>query len=89
MNKEAVYYRKTEVKKFKNFKEGDLVCEVCYGWGYFYDCFDNKVSQCYHCRGKGKLDWITNVTGVVNNNWTGSTCGSSFNSSSGGALYVK
>jgi len=65
MNKEPVYYRKTEIKDFKDFKDGDYVCEVCNGWGYFYDCEDNKVSQCYHCKGKGKLDWITNVTGVA------------------------
>ena len=83
MNKEPVYYRKTDIKKFKDFKDGDCVCEICNGWGYFYDCEDNKVSQCYHCLGAGKLDWITNVTGAVQ---TSGTCGSSaygFGSSSG------
>jgi len=64
MNKEAVYYRKTDIKKFEDFKDGDCICEVCNGWGYFYDCEDNKVSRCYHCLGKGKLDWITNATGA-------------------------
>ena len=65
MNKEAVYYRKTDIKKFEDFKDGDCVCEVCNGWGYFYDCEDNKVSQCYHCKGIGKLDWVSNVTGAM------------------------
>jgi hypothetical protein len=64
MNKEPVYYRKTDIKKFEDFKDGDCICELCNGWGYFYDCEDNRVSQCHHCRGVGKLDWITNVTGV-------------------------
>lgn len=79
MRKEAVYYRKTDVKKFEDFKDGDIVCEVCNGWGYFYDCFDNRVSQCYHCRGMGKLDWITNVTGAVG--ISGTTGGAAIGSS--------
>jgi hypothetical protein len=66
MRKEAVYYRKTDIKKFEDFKDGDCICEVCNGWGYFYDCFDNKVSQCYHCKGIGKLDWVTNAMGRQN-----------------------
>ena len=81
MKKEAVYYRKTEVKKFKDFKDSDCICEVCNGWGYFYDCSDNKVSQCYHCQGKGKLEWITNVTGVVQ---YGGTTGVASSSSTSG-----
>lgn len=75
MNKEPVYYRKTEIKEFKDLNEGDCICELCNGWGYFYDCEDNKVSQCYHCRGKGKLDWITNITGVPGRSGTSGTSG--------------
>lgn len=71
MRKEAVYYRKTDIKKFEDFKDGDIICEVCNGWGYFYDCFDNKVSPCYHCKGIGKLDWITNVTGFAGSGTSG------------------
>ncbi len=89
MRKEAVYYRKTEIKEFKDFKESDCICEVCNGWGYFYDCFDNKVSQCYHCKGIGKLDWITNVTGVVGISGNMGSGGSSCYGTSGGSLYVK
>lgn len=81
MRKEAVYYRKTEIKEFKDFKEGDCICEVCNGWGYFYDCYDNRVSQCYHCLGIGKLDWIANVTGVTNIANNGMASSSSYGSS--------
>ncbi len=80
MNKEPVYYRKTEIKEFEDFKDGDCICELCNGWGYFYDCEDNKVSSCYHCRGEGKLDWITNVTGVTGK--SGTTGGASLSGSS-------
>lgn len=81
MNKEPVYYRKTEIKEFKDFKEGDYICEVCNGWGYFYDCEDNRVNQCFHCLGKGKLDWVTNVTGAVGmSGTTGMSSSSAFGS---------
>ena len=76
MNKEAVYYRKTDIKKFKDFKDGDCICEVCNGWGYFYDCEDNRVSSCYHCQGEGKLDWVSNITGVAGMSGTPGFAGS-------------
>ncbi len=75
MNKEAVYYRKTDIKKFKDFKDGDCICEVCNGWGYFYDCEDNRVSSCYHCKGVGKLDWVSNITGVAGMSGTTGSAG--------------
>ena len=60
-----LFRSKTDIKKFEDFKDGDCICEVCNGWGYFYDCEDNRVSSCYHCKGVGKLDWVSNITGVA------------------------
>ena len=62
--------------------EGDVICDVCKGWGRK----DNKL--CPKCFGNRKLDWIENVLGKTCTSTTCSSTTSLSTSSSCSSLFL-
>jgi hypothetical protein len=49
---------KEKVEPDVKLNEGDIICDVCKGWGRI------SGKLCPKCFGNRKLDWIENVLGV-------------------------
>lgn len=64
-------YKKPDIKKFEYLTDSDYICDHCNGWGWFYNDDGFKVFRCTHCGGEGKLDWISNITGVFDGYMSG------------------
>jgi len=66
-----------------NLEEGEVICSLCDGTGVtcitneYWDEGEYRRVSCYQCDGKGKTDWVTNIMGVPEPDYTGSSTSSS------------
>ena len=61
--KETNKLRQRIIKEKTHLKEGELFCDKCEGTGR-HKFKENYLLRCPKCRGKGVVDWISNVVGV-------------------------
>jgi len=48
--------------KEEDLEEGELLCDVCKGYGYTYDTTWGRM-VCKKCQGIAKLDWVERIVG--------------------------
>jgi len=76
-----------------NLEEGEVICSLCDGTGVTFITNDYWMEgeyevPCYQCDGEGKTDWVTNIMGVPEPDYTCSSTSTSQSSNSVSATSI-